>query len=505
MNERKILGSGTYSIVYLHVDKDGNEYAVKEQLKALNEIPMSAIREVIITKKISHPNIISYTKIEFNETEIKLIMPLAKTTLDKIILSSSQKTLREFFSQICKGVNVLHSNNIIHGDLKGPNILIIDNKAVITDFGISAINASNGVCNSELYSLWYRPIDLLLGGNVGFHSDIWALGCILFEMNTETFLFAEYDENEQIKMILTTLGDIWTDIRKLPRWKKRMNKYFSEDPYRISLKDRLTDAEASNLIKRMIVANPDERISISEILTSDYIGESGDSIKELTIDKKLINNENELPKIEKQRDKRGIVIEWMIEVFLCRFFDLSTLTLAVSIYDKTIDRITKIDKSMLQSIASSCLIIAFKLLEDEIDLLVISSLTGGIPEKEIADLIPLILELLNFDVYYSTIGDFFNYFSKSYSDDIIKLAKTNLYCFLLSAKLQETYKPSNLAMMAFKLSCMFNLKHAGDLNINVKEIKNEIIEVINNYSFVRNSFFHLSTVKLNDYMTFLKK
>lgn len=503
MYGRKILGSGSYSIVYLHIDEDGREHAVKEQPNTAGGIPTTIIREVIITKKVLHPNIISYTNIEFVGKKTRLTMPLAKTTLNKIVSSSSSEVLRKFFRQICKGLYVLHSNNIIHGDLKGQNILIIDNNAVISDFGISVPNVSNELCNSDLYSLWYRSIDLLLGGTPGFHSDIWALGCILYEMQTNVFLFAEDNEENQIMTILYILNDSWPEIKCLPKWEKKFNRCFSKDPDRVSLKEKLDDTEAFNLVGKMIVANPNERISILEILTSDYLGESKDSVENITTIEKLINNEIDPPKIEKYRNKREEIIKWMIGVYSERYFDLSSLTLAVAIYDKTIERMENIIEDMLQYIAATCLVIAFKLLECEIEPWMVSSLADGtFSDNQITEMIPQVLESLNFDVYYNTIGDFFNYYAVMYSNDVIKLARVNLYCFLLSAKLNETYRPSEFATIAFRLACMFKIKHKDNTDI---EIRNEIIGMIDAHPFIKDSFSRLTTMRLNDYISYLKE
>jgi serine/threonine protein kinase len=82
------------------------------------------------------------------------------------------------------GLNTLHHYGIAHRDLKPENIMILDGVCKISDFGSSKeldiINFNN---TPYCVSRFYRAPELLLGSTYYFEAiDIWAAGCILFEL-----------------------------------------------------------------------------------------------------------------------------------------------------------------------------------------------------------------------------------------------------------------------------------------------------------------------------------
>lgn len=96
--------------------------------------------------------------------------------------------IRNFMWQILKATAYLHSNWVMHRDLKPTNLLIVDNAAQcgvikVTDFGLARTFQEPLVAYSELekvvVTLWYRAPELLLGCKTyGPAVDMWAIGCI---------------------------------------------------------------------------------------------------------------------------------------------------------------------------------------------------------------------------------------------------------------------------------------------------------------------------------------
>jgi len=89
--------------------------------------------------------------------------------------------------QILTGLNYLHSQNIIHRDLKGANILISNDGLVkIIDFGLARhLDPENRNKNytREVVTMWFRSPELIYGmRNYTLAVDIWSLGCIFAEL-----------------------------------------------------------------------------------------------------------------------------------------------------------------------------------------------------------------------------------------------------------------------------------------------------------------------------------
>lgn len=92
----------------------------------------------------------------------------------------NENTSRFIIAQIILAIEYLHKNNILYRDLKPENILIAaDGYVKLTDFGLSKQNCfSMSFCGSPAY---LSP-EMLEKKGVGFSSDIYGIGCVLYEM-----------------------------------------------------------------------------------------------------------------------------------------------------------------------------------------------------------------------------------------------------------------------------------------------------------------------------------
>lgn len=88
------------------------------------------------------------------------------------------------FTQICLGLEYIHKKNILHRDLKTQNILLCQNKKIakIGDFGISKVLTSKSKANTVVGSPSYLSPELCSAKPYNQLSDVWALGCVLYEM-----------------------------------------------------------------------------------------------------------------------------------------------------------------------------------------------------------------------------------------------------------------------------------------------------------------------------------
>ena len=145
------------------------------------------------------------------------------------------------------------------------------------DFGLSRFyNAAfpGRPYTNKVISLWYRPIELLLGEeSYGFAIDIWSCGCILAELFSRRPIFLANTEVELIEVITNLCGTPfttdWPEVRKLPQYRTIALK---PKPRRLlEVYKQVIPDLALLLLDQMMQLNPMKRITASEALKSLWI------------------------------------------------------------------------------------------------------------------------------------------------------------------------------------------------------------------------------------------
>jgi len=132
--------------------------------------------------------IIQNTVLEFCDQSLEDVL----RDLDKNRKYLDIKTIKTYAKQIFNGLKNMHEIGISHRDLKPENVLLKDGDVRICDVGSSKIlDQSNLKMNTPyVVSRYYRAPELILACNdYGTSIDIWATGCIIFELLTRTPLF----------------------------------------------------------------------------------------------------------------------------------------------------------------------------------------------------------------------------------------------------------------------------------------------------------------------------
>ena len=145
-------------------------------------------------------------------------------TLLKYISSIEEKKYKLVFAQqICQALEHIHDYGIVHCDLKPANIVVDINKieARLIDFGMAQVKNTN--ISVEVVTLWYRPIELLLGDTfITTAVDMWSFGCICYELFTNKHLFCANTESDMIISLYKFFGTPEEDsyLAKLPNFSK---------------------------------------------------------------------------------------------------------------------------------------------------------------------------------------------------------------------------------------------------------------------------------------------
>ena len=243
--------------------------------------------EASIMKKLFHPNIISFKDV-FKDTKLDyfyIVMEYANDgDLSKKIKTQKQKTygdkyfseekILQYFDQICRGLQYIHSKNIIHRDIKTQNIFLMKNgKVKIGDFGISkALTNTKNNASTIIGTPYYFSPEIINGEPYNYKTDIWSLGVVLYEM---CCLKLPFESNNIAQLSIKILRGKYDPIPN--RYSKNM----------------------ANLIKQMLNIDQKLRPSIFEVIQSPLLKNyhinknSNKSYKNLIKNKKYILNTNE--------------------------------------------------------------------------------------------------------------------------------------------------------------------------------------------------------------------
>ena len=189
------LGEGSFSSVWkVRRFSDGKEYAMKKvRMSALSDKEKeNALNEVRILASIRSPYIIRYKEAFFDDNSMSLciIMEFAASGdlyshIERRTKSHSYFTEQEIwqtFIQVLNGLKVLHDHRILHRDLKSANIFLgADSVVKLGDLNVSKV-AKNNLAYTQAGTPYYAAPEVWRDKPYDAKSDIWSLGCVIYEM-----------------------------------------------------------------------------------------------------------------------------------------------------------------------------------------------------------------------------------------------------------------------------------------------------------------------------------
>lgn len=196
-----VLGEGGMGMVYRAVDVNGDAVAIKliKRQLARDEIFRRRFdREARIARSVHHPHIVPV----LTKGDHEGLPYLAQSFIDDGNLASRIKRQRklelDFTLQVCEqvasGLDALHAAGLIHRDVKPANILLDgDGVAYITDFGLAKDSQGSLLTRpgQALGSIDYMAPEQIRSDTVGPTTDVYALGCVVFECLTGAPPFAD--------------------------------------------------------------------------------------------------------------------------------------------------------------------------------------------------------------------------------------------------------------------------------------------------------------------------
>jgi serine/threonine protein kinase len=196
-----MLGAGGMGAVYRAVDANGEQVAVKliKRELANDEIFRRRFdREARIARRVKHPHIVPVLHKGEHEGVPYLAQRFieAGTLADKIERegSLSFEVALPVCEQVASGLDALHAAGLIHRDVKPANILLgEDGVAHITDFGLAKDSQGSMLTRpgQALGSVDYMAPEQIRSETVGPTTDVYALGCVMYECLTGAPPFAD--------------------------------------------------------------------------------------------------------------------------------------------------------------------------------------------------------------------------------------------------------------------------------------------------------------------------
>ena len=281
----KQIGEGTYATIYKVQKDNSNEIYVLKQIhiteedlndtQSLNDIK----NESLILSKIHSPYIVKFYDSFFHKNCLNIITEYCSAGdlceyLQMYISHKkkmSEKLIWKLFIQICLGLYYLHQHKILHRDIKTKNIFLNEDYTVkIGDLGIAKIlENTSSYAHTFIGTPYYLSPELCKDLPYNDKSDVWSLGCVLYEM--------------------VTLRHPFEGKTKVEIYEKIINSNYEGIDKHYSL-------ELRRVIDLLLIKDEKKRPKISEILSLNIIKEkareSGIKVPEIKLKSSSRSNHN---------------------------------------------------------------------------------------------------------------------------------------------------------------------------------------------------------------------
>ena len=217
-------------------------------------------KEINVLRTFKHPYICAYRDHYFDDEGCHIIMEFADggTIADRLknpdenaattTRGVPQALALDWFTQTCLAMRYVHDRKILHRDLKSANIFLLGDTVKIGDFGLARVMSSKtAMAETVLGTPYYMSPELCKGERYDHKSDVWALGCILYEMCTG---LPPFQANNFGALVLKIITGRFTPL--------------DEDKF---------SPQVARIVSSMLMLDPADRPPLHEILAEPLLAE----------------------------------------------------------------------------------------------------------------------------------------------------------------------------------------------------------------------------------------
>jgi serine/threonine protein kinase len=287
-----LLGTGVAGTVF----STTKGYAVKRvpYCDEEGDLSRTAINELVFPLTCDHPNIIKVYGYRIASDRLNIYMDLYQGNIYDLMDSWGRKScdwniFQSIASQLVSAVAYLTSRNIIHRDIKPANVLYRKDKVVLADFGIATGRDSlTDVKEFNVYTLNYRAPEILLGGiQYNAQSEVWALGCTLYEIYAGYYFASHHnidgtqsDIDYMITEIHHRLGLPTQDNPFTRKWRDKIESLKLVSGATSSLAAHVpwasqprivSDSDVNDFLGSMLEIDPNSRSTIFDVQSHSFL------------------------------------------------------------------------------------------------------------------------------------------------------------------------------------------------------------------------------------------
>ncbi|XP_029563378.1 serine/threonine-protein kinase Nek1 isoform X4 [Salmo trutta] len=249
------IGEGSFGkAILVKSREDGKQYVIKEIgiSRMSSKERQESRKEVAVLANMSHPNIVQY-KESFEECGCLYIVmdyceggDLFKTINSQNGVQFPEEQILDWLVQICLALKHVHDRKILHRDIKSQNIFLTkDGTIQLGDFGIARVlNSTVELARTCIGTPYYLSPEICENKPYNNKSDVWALGCVLYEMCT---LKHAFEAGNMKNLVLKIIRGSYPPV----------SIHYSQD--------------LRSLMGQLFRRNPRERPSVSSILDKPFL------------------------------------------------------------------------------------------------------------------------------------------------------------------------------------------------------------------------------------------
>ncbi|KAM8968237.1 serine/threonine-protein kinase Nek1 isoform X7 [Sarcophilus harrisii] len=266
------IGEGSFGKAILVKSKeDCKQYVIKEIniSRMSNKERKESRKEVEVLANMKHPNIVLYRESFEESGSLYIVMDYCeggdlykRINAQKGVLFPEDQIM-DWFVQICLALKHVHDRKILHRDIKSQNIFLTkDGTVQLGDFGIARVlNSTLELARTCIGTPYYLSPEICENKPYNNKSDIWALGCVLYEMCTLKHAFeAGNMKNLVLKIISGSFPPVSLhysyDLRSL------LSHLFKRNP-----KDR---PSVNSILERSFIAKRIEKFLTPELIAEEF-------------------------------------------------------------------------------------------------------------------------------------------------------------------------------------------------------------------------------------------